>query len=212
MTKTDVFALASPGSRALKNAKYERYCRLRALAQPRIQAYREVGWGSRKDDVAYINACRLERRPEIQDRIAWLTRQEEDRVVEKRQRIEEALWNIHGADIGDYFETHDIDGKTIEQPKRLSDLPPEIRKNIEKITIDGRGRALPQLYSRLAASQELRKMLNIGRMEERNDLARLTDAELVAQMADIAKQLGVDIKIDYSFIAKPVVTETDGSE
>ena len=212
MTKTDVFALASPGSRALKNAKYERYCRLRALAQPRIQAYREVGWGSRKDDVAYINACRLERRPEIQDRIAWLTRQEEDRVVEKRQRIEEALWNIHGADIGDYFETHDIDGKTIEQPKRLSDLPPEIRKNIEKITIDGRGRAVPQLYSKLAASQELRKMLNISRTEERNDLARLSDAELVAQMADIAKQLGVDIKIDYSFIAKPVVTETDGSE
>jgi len=212
MTKTDVFALASPGSRALKNAKYERYCRLRALAQPRIQAYREVGWGSRKHDVAYINACRLERRPEIQDRIAWLTRQEEDRVVEKRQRIEEALWNIHGADIGDYFETHDIDGKTIEQPKRLSDLPPEIRKNIEKITIDGRGRAVPQLYSKLAASQELRKMLNISRTEERNDLARLSDAELVAQMADIAKQLGVDIKIDYSFIAKPVVTETDGSE
>ena len=55
-------------------------------------------------------------------------------------------------------------------------------------------------------------MLNISRTEERNDLARLSDAELVAQMADIAKQLGVDIKIDYSFIAKPVVTETDGSE
>jgi hypothetical protein len=71
---------------------------------------------------------------------------------------------------------------------------------------------VPQLYSKLAASQELRKMLNISRTEERNDLARLSDAELVAQMADIAKQLGVDIKIDYSFIAKPVVTETDGSE
>src|SRR5262252_1327181 len=80
MTKTDVFALASPGSRALKNAKYEKYCRLRALAQPRIQAYREVGWGSREDDVAYINACRLERRSEIRDRIAYLTRQEEDLI------------------------------------------------------------------------------------------------------------------------------------
>src|SRR5215469_8437634 len=168
MTKTDVFALASPGSRALKNAKYERYCRLRALAQPRIQAYREVGWGSRKDDVAYINACRLERRPEIQDRIAYLIRQEEDLIEEKRRRIEETLWNFHEADIGDYFEARDIDGKTIEQPKRLSDLPPEIRKNIEKITIDGRGRAVPQLYSKLAASQELRKMLNVSRTEERN--------------------------------------------
>ena len=30
---------------------------------------------------------------------------------------------IHEANIGDFFETVDIDGKTIERPKRLSDLP-----------------------------------------------------------------------------------------
>jgi hypothetical protein len=34
-----------------------------------------------------------------------------------------------------------------------------MQQNIEKITIDGKGRAVPQLYSKLAASQELRKML-----------------------------------------------------
>jgi hypothetical protein len=79
-------------SRALKNAKYERYCRLRASALPRIQVYREVGWRSREDDVAYINACRLERRSEIRDRIAYLSQQEEDLVAEKRRRIEEQLW------------------------------------------------------------------------------------------------------------------------
>ena len=212
MAKSDLVPIASPGSRLLKNAKHERYCRLRASLQPRVQAYREAGWETNDNENAYSNACRRERRPEIQNRIAYLIRQEEDLIEEKRRRIEETLWNFHEADIGDYFEARDIDGKTIEQPKRLSDLPPEIRKNIEKITIDGRGRAVPQLYSKLAASQELRKMLNISRTEERNDLARLSDAELVAQMADIAKQLGVDIKIDYSFIAKPVVTETDGSE
>jgi hypothetical protein len=89
MTNTNILAIASPGSRALKNPKYERYSRLRAAALPRIQAYREVGWGSREDDAAYINACRLERRPEIQDRIAWLTRQEEDLIAKKRRRIEE---------------------------------------------------------------------------------------------------------------------------
>ena len=81
--------------------------RLRASAQPRIRAYREVGWRSRRDDVAYINACRLERRPEIQDRIAYLTRQEEELVVEKRRRIEETLWAIHEADIGDLWETYE---------------------------------------------------------------------------------------------------------
>jgi len=212
MTNTDVPAIASPGSRALKNAKYDKYCRLRASALPRIQAYREVGWGSREDDVAYINACRLERRPEIQDRIAYLTRQEEGLVVEKRRRIEEQLWAIHEADIGDCFETHEIDGKTIERPKRLADLPAEIRKNIEKITIDGRGRAVPQLYSKLQASQELRKMLNIGRTDDRSDVSRLSDAGLIAQLSDTAKELGIEINLNYSFAQQSSATETDGSE
>jgi hypothetical protein len=55
-------------------------------------------------------------------------------------------------------------------------------------------------------------MLDFGRTDDRNDLARLSDAELVQQLADLAKQLGVDIKMDYSFIAKPSASETDGSE
>jgi hypothetical protein len=60
MAKPDLFAIASPGSRALKNTKYERYCRLRALAQPRIAAYREAGWETSDDENAYSNACRLD--------------------------------------------------------------------------------------------------------------------------------------------------------
>ena len=201
MAKTDLLAIPSPGSRALKIAKYEKYCRLRALAQPRIAAYREAGWETMDDDAAYSNACRLERRPEIQGRIRYLTRQEEELVVEKRQRIEEALWNIHEAAIGDYLETVEVDGKTIERPKCISDLPREIQQNIEKITIDGRGRAVPQLYSKLAASQELLKMLNIGRVDDdRASLARLSDAELVAQLSDQAKQLGVEINLNYAFL------------
>jgi hypothetical protein len=202
MANTNILSIASPGSRALKNAKYEKYCRLRASALPRIRAYREVGWRSKKDDVAYANACRLERRPEIQDRIGYLTRQEEELVVEKRHRIEKTLWSMHEADIGDYFETHEIDGKTIERPKRLADLPEEIRKNIEKITIDGKGRAVPQLYSKLAASQELRKMLNIGRSDDRNNVARLSNAELIQQLADQAKELGIEIDLNYQFAQK----------
>jgi hypothetical protein len=120
-------------------------------------------------------------------------------IAEKRRRIEETLWAIHEADIGDYFEIHDIDGKTLEKPKHLSDIPSELRKNIEKITVDGRGRAVPQLYSKLAASQELRKMLNIGRTDERSDMSRLSDAELIAQLSDTAKELGIEINLNYSF-------------
>ena len=119
---------------------------------------------------------------------------------------------MHEADIGDYFETHEIDGKTIERPKRLADLPAEIRKNIEKITIDARGRAVPQLYSKLAASQELCKMLNIGRTEDQAQVYRLSDAELISQLSDMAKQLGVEINLNYSFAQQPSATKTNGSK
>jgi Terminase small subunit len=211
MTNTNLLALPSPRSQALKNSKYEKYCRLRALALPRTRAYREVGWRSKRDDVAYVNACRLERRPEIQGRIAWLTRQEEDVVVEKRQRIEEALWNIHEAAIGDYLETVEVDGKTIERPKRISDLPREIQQNIEKITISSNGRLVPQLYSKLAANQELRKMLAIGRSDDVVGVARLSDAELVAQLSDMAKQLGVEINLNYSFLQQQKPDDVPGN-
>jgi hypothetical protein len=221
MTNTNILAIASPGSRALKNAKYESYCRLQASAQPRLHAYREVGWRSKRDDVAYINACRLERRSEIRDRIAYLTRREEELVVEKRQRIEEQLWAIHEADIGECFETYeatkvgkdgkletDGDGKMLtvrkQRPKLLSDLPADIRKQIEHIHIDSKGNMIPQLYSKLQANAELRKMLNIGGQKDRpeTDLSRLSDAELMQQLADQAKELGIEIDLNYRFAQK----------
>src|SRR5262249_30194360 len=105
MAKTDLLAIAPPGSRALKNAKYEKYCRLRASLQPRVQAYREAGWETSDDEDAYSNACRLERRPGVRERIEYLTRQAEERIAEKRQRIEERLWSIHEANIQDFFTT-----------------------------------------------------------------------------------------------------------
>src|SRR5437868_15503925 len=127
MAKTDLLAIASPGSRALKNAKYEKYCRLRASAQPRIQAYLEAGWHSKNDDVAYANACRLERRPGVRERIEYLSHQDEELIAEKRRRIEEALWAVHEADVGDFFETVEVarsdqDGKaeTDEAGKMLT--------------------------------------------------------------------------------------------
>ena len=219
MAKTDLLAIASPGSRALRNAKYEKYCRLRASAQPRIPAYREAGWHSKKDDVAYANACRLERRPGVRERIEYLSHQDEELVAEKRQRIEGQLWAIHEADIGDFFETVEIaksdkDGKAAtdetgkmltvkkQRPKLLSDLPPDLRKAIEHVQLDAKGNVVPQLYSKAQANAELRKMLNIGRTEDRpeTDVSRLSDAELIQQLADQAKQLGVEINLNYSFL------------
>ena len=220
MAKTDLLAIASPGSRALKNTKYEKYCRLRASAQPRIPAYREAGWETSDDDDAYSNACRLERRPGVRERIEYLSHQEEELIAEKRQRIEGQLWAIHEADIGDFFEAVEVaksdkDGKAAtdetgkmltvkkQRLKLLSDLPPDLRKAIEHVQLDARGNVVPQLYSKLQANAELRKMLDIGRKEpEVSDVSRLSDAELIQQLADTAKELGIEINLNYSFLQR----------
>src|SRR5215472_2514147 len=124
MAKTNVLAIASPGSRALKNAKYERYCRLRASAQSRVASYREAGWETSDGGAAYSNACRVERRPGVRDRIAYLTRQAEELIADKRQRIEERLWAIHEANIQDFFVAEaDLN------PTEINNNPAEIANN-----------------------------------------------------------------------------------
>jgi len=219
MAKADVLAIASPGSRALKNAKYERYCRLRASAQPRIAAYREAGFETSDDNDAYSNGCRLERRREIKDRIGYLSRQEEDLILEKRRRLEERLWGLHESNIQDFFERYDtikrdhtgqpehdekgaLSVETRMRPKLLGDLPPELAALIEDITIDSRGRLIPKLYSKLQASKELRQMLNISAKEAPRDITQLSDAELIQQLVDQAKELGIEIDLNYRFAQK----------
>ena len=207
----------SPGSKPLKHSKWERYARYRAQALPRIVAFRKLGNYAANDKIAHNNASRLENKSGVKDRIAYLTKQAEERIAEKRARLEEALWNIHEADVGDLFETYEVietdkdgriqsdaDGNITTQrkqrPRLLSDLPPEIRKNIEKVTIDAKGRAVPVLYSKIAASQELRRLNNIGAKErEQTDISQLSDAELISTLAQQAKELGIDIKLDYTF-------------
>ena len=60
-----------------------------------------------KNHDAVSNATRLERRQDVRDRISFLVRQEEEVLAEKRKRIEEMLWTIHEADIGDLWETYE---------------------------------------------------------------------------------------------------------
>jgi len=223
MAKTEVLAIASPGSRALKNAKYEKYCRLRASAQPRIPAYREAGWETSDDNNAYSNACRLERRQQIRDRVAYLTRQAEELIAEKRQRIEERLWAIHEANIQDFFTTEDqinptettndpaeiannpdqqkvaVSPRARERPRRLTELAPETAKLIEDVTVDRRGRLIPRLYSKMAASKELRNMLNLSARADAADVTRLSDQELLQTLAQQARELGIEIDLNYTF-------------
>jgi hypothetical protein len=211
----------------MKWAKHEKYCRLRAALLPRAQAFREAGWNDSSDEGAYNHACRLEHRPGVKARIEYLSKQQEELIPEKRRRLEEALWSMHDADIGDCFETVEVakigrDGKpetdetgkqlTVrkQRPKLLSDLPADVRKTIERVQADAKGNYVPQLYSRPHVNAELRKLLNIGGQDARlgTEISKISDAELIAQLADQAKELGVDIKLDYTFAQPaPVVGE-----
>ena len=93
MAKIDLLAaIASPGSRPLKNAKYEHFCRLRASAQPRIAAYREAGWQTSNDDDAYSNAAGVpQNRPVYEDEpgrrsaAKLLTKDEARRIGQHRE-------------------------------------------------------------------------------------------------------------------------------
>jgi hypothetical protein len=162
----------------LRNAKREKFARLRASAQPRIPAYREAGFETSDDDDAYSNSCRLERRPEIRDRIAYLTRQAEEMISVKRERIESQLWAITEGNIAYFFETYEavkrdhtgqpvptdeggLSKETRVRPKLLTDLPRELAALIEDVQVDNRGRLIPRLYSKERANKELRAMLNL---------------------------------------------------
>jgi hypothetical protein len=155
--KPQLPVVSLPGSQPLSNARHEHYCRLRSLPWPKAQALREAGMRAVRNHDAVSNATRLERRQDVRDRIAFLVRQEEEVLAEKRKRIEETLWAIHEADIGDCFETYeaakvDKDGKaetdeagkmlTVkkERPRLIGDLAPDLRKAIEHIQVDARGK------------------------------------------------------------------------
>ena len=209
----------SPGSKPLKHSKWERYARYRAQALPRIVAFRKLGNYAANDKIAHNNASRLENKPGVKARISYLSRQEEDLIAEKRRRLEEFLWSVHESNIQDLFTTEDqinptetgeIANKPDQQkvavsrrvrvvPRPLTELDPETAKLIEDVTVDSRGRLVPKLYSKLAANKELRAMLNISARTEAPDVTKLSDAELIQQLADQAKELGIEIDLNYSF-------------
>jgi hypothetical protein len=45
-------------------------------------------------------------------------------------------------------------------------------------------------------------MLNIGKPADAADMSRLSDAELIQQLADQAKELGIEIDLNYRFAQK----------
>lgn len=204
-----------PGSRPLRNTNHERFCRLRAVLRPKADAYRQAGWNIANDIVASSAASRLERRQDVADRIAFLSRQDEEILRAKRARIEEFLWVVHESNTADLWETVEVertdkDGKpildengiplkkTIQRAKMLSELPPDVQRIVETCEIDKQGRVVPKPYSKMTANQELRKLLNIGVVSrEDGEFGRMSDAELIAELSRQAKELGVEIDLSY---------------
>jgi len=193
--------------------------------QPRAQAYREAGWNDRSDVSAYSHACRLEGRPGVRDRIAYLSRQAEELIALKRERIEAQLWAIADGNIADFFETHEVvqrdhTGQPMTEPKcneitgemetalslekrvrpkLLTDLPPDLAKLIEEVRVDNHGRLIPKLYSKERANKELRNMLNLNAKSDAADVTKLSDQELLQTLAQQARELGIEIDLNYSF-------------
>ena len=98
------------------------------------------------------------------------------------------------------------------RPRLLTDLSPELAALIEDVTVDNRGRLTPRLYSKLQANKELRAMLNISAKEAPKDITQLSDQELIARLAQQARELGVQINLDYHFARQPPAAETDRQE
>jgi hypothetical protein len=202
------------GSAALPDVRYERYAHERALMKSKLDAYRAVGFASVSDQAACSNASKLEREvPAIRARIAYLSRDNEALIREKRRRLEERLWSWHDGNISDYWETVEVemrnrkgkmvlnaDGtpktKTITRMKDLSQLTPEQQQRIESIYVNEAGIASPKLHSASWANSELRKFHALGE-NITNPVQRMSDAELITQLANQAKELGIEIDLSY---------------
>jgi hypothetical protein len=221
---------SAPGAAPLRNGKRERYCWLRSTGMPPVEAYRSAGFGlgehSQADDPYHTdrgNSARLERLKPIRERINYLCLQndsEESRRA-KARRLEEFLWKILEADIRSLWEVQEVPerdkhGKPVldrhgnpityrrQRAKFISELPEDLAKLVEKVSVTESGRTVISTYSRLQANIELRRLLGIGNApaDQVGEFTRLTDEQLLASLKQQAEQLGVPITLRYDFPAE----------
>jgi hypothetical protein len=217
------------GARPLRKPEHERYARHRALTIDKVAAYRLAMREKReRQDIPepdYAtdrgNAAKLERKRAIVERIAYLTRQDEELLREKRARIEGFLWAAHETNYADYFQTAEepifepeigedgkptgkmVDSGKVRRYDRLrlfSELSPEQQRLIESLKWTEKGRPVLTVYTRSWANMELRKMLGIGpqpREPGDGEFSRLDDASLFAEIMREAKELGIDAEFTF---------------
>src|SRR6516164_4609692 len=164
-------ALDSAAAKPLKHPKYEVFARQRALNQSPLIAGQIAGLNCDRR-----NLFRIEKKPAIAARIAWLSRQDEEAVREKRNRLEQFLWDGLLADRADFYETLEIPitdrngnavlerngepyTKIVTQLKPLEKLTEQQRCLIETITYTESGKPNLKLVSKEYCHRELRKMI-----------------------------------------------------
>jgi hypothetical protein len=202
MSELALDAAAKP----LKHPKYEIFARQRALNQSPLVAGQIAGLNYDRR-----NLFRIEKKPAIAARIAWLSRQDEEALREKRNRLEELLWVGLYADRADFYETvetpiTDRNGravlkrngepyiKRVTQLKPLEKLTAQQRCLIESITYTESGKPNLKLVSKEYCHRELRKMLGGDAQPGQlgNDFSSYSDAELFAELDRLANELGIN--------------------
>ena len=86
-------------TKPLKHPKYEIFACQRALNQSPLVAGQIAGLNYDRR-----NLFRIEKKPVVAARIAWLSRQDEEALREKRNRLEELLWVGLYVDRADFYE------------------------------------------------------------------------------------------------------------
>lgn len=214
--------LLGSGSQPLRKPAHERYARARSLLRPKLEAYR---YAHQYDDQGELdakarhamrgNASKLERNSAVQARIAYLCRQEEEILAEKRKRLEEFLWLIHEANPADLWETAekpktDADGDEVvdedgtpvmvryQRLRLMADLPEDLQRTVESIKYTESGRPQVVQYSKMQANLELRKLLGIGiNSDDRggSEFERMSDEQLFHELARLANELQVPVTL-----------------
>jgi hypothetical protein len=138
--------LEPPGAAPLRMASRERYARFRARMFEARKAAELAGWSPCSGAHTKAEASR-----QVQDRIAWLTRQDEEILRDKLREIEERYWQAFRADVTEFY---DADNQLLP----LHDLSPDMRQIVEAVTCE-KGKLNVKVMSKLEVSRELRKML-----------------------------------------------------
>ncbi len=199
-----------PGSLPLRTKRLEAYARERALNNSPSIAARTAGYNGRSDVVG----ANLEKKKNVQARIAWLTRDTEDAIREKRQRLETFLWDAIESDRANFYETVEVviadrngspivdrnglpKTKTPTQLKPLEKLSATERRMIESISYTESGKPNLKLVSKEYAHRELRRMLGGDAEAARrtNDFSEYSDAELIAEISRLANELQVNLTL-----------------